>query len=882
VPRRAGTAATFAAAMAAELTRKPALARLTTRRVDDPAIALVDAWSHVLDVLTFYSERVANEGFLRTAVDPRSISELAYAVGYSPGRGRAAEALLAFTLDEAAGSPEQVAIPTGTKVASLPGPGQLPQTYETTQDVLARRGWSTIRARSRVPQQLGVGATHVYVDGIRQDLAVGDALLLVGREREGAGASASWAFRLISAVEAQPALAATRLAWTDPLGSPSPSSGRVGDEKVPDPRDARLYVLRRKAGVFGAAAPDHRLLDEPPTAGGRLAALAEGAAVVIPDTAKETTGKYSSTEIRGPDWPGWTVRAPGQPENTVDLDAVYPAATKGSWAVFTRAGVTVCYRILEVREVSRTDYTLNGKVSRLGLQGPTVSHLFSTHVRETSVHLGSELLPLAEAPVTLPVQGQQVWLDRPVPTLEAGRTVVVRGPRPVIRVAEGVRTLALTVPDQAAVALHPGDELEVEAATPSTTTDSVTWSTTEGTVTAAPGQVAMVPPPDDATVHTDVATVAPPTPDRTDVDSLLLDAALAGCYDPTAVRVLANVAPASHGEIKTQVLGSGDSALTFQRFALAQRPLTYVATGSSGTVASTLEVRVDGRRWHEVPRFFGTGPNDEIFTTEIDDEGDVTVRFGDGLTGARLPTGTNNLTATYRVGTGLDGKVDADQLTLLMSRPLGVRAVTNPTPAGLAEDREPPDVVRPSAARTALTLDRVVSLRDVEDFARSVEGIGRARAGWLWDGRARLVHLTVAGVAGQSVDADALTDLEAAIRASGDARLPLVVQAAELVLVYVSAGVVVDPAYEPEAVVAATTTEVTAALSPEARQLGQPLTAGDVIQAAHRVPGVLGVNVTLPPADVAAFQARFEGGQAQPAQLVALAPGGLSLAEATP
>ena len=35
---------------------------LTTRAADDPAIALLDAWAIIGDVLTFYQERIANEG----------------------------------------------------------------------------------------------------------------------------------------------------------------------------------------------------------------------------------------------------------------------------------------------------------------------------------------------------------------------------------------------------------------------------------------------------------------------------------------------------------------------------------------------------------------------------------------------------------------------------------------------------------------------------------------------------------------------------------------------------------------------------------------------------------------------------------------------------
>ena len=53
------------------------IANLSTRSNDDPTIALIDAWSVVLDVLTFYQERIVNEGFLRTATEHRSVLELA-------------------------------------------------------------------------------------------------------------------------------------------------------------------------------------------------------------------------------------------------------------------------------------------------------------------------------------------------------------------------------------------------------------------------------------------------------------------------------------------------------------------------------------------------------------------------------------------------------------------------------------------------------------------------------------------------------------------------------------------------------------------------------------------------------------------------------------
>ena len=66
------------------------IANLTTRSDDDPTIALLDAWSVVLDVLTFYQERIANEGYLRTATEHRSVLELARAIGYELNPGVAA------------------------------------------------------------------------------------------------------------------------------------------------------------------------------------------------------------------------------------------------------------------------------------------------------------------------------------------------------------------------------------------------------------------------------------------------------------------------------------------------------------------------------------------------------------------------------------------------------------------------------------------------------------------------------------------------------------------------------------------------------------------------------------------------------------------------
>src|SRR5262249_17523465 len=147
-----------------------------------------------------------------------------------------------------------------------------------------------------------------------------------------------------------------------------------------------------------------------------------------------------------------------------------------------------------------------------------------------------------------------------------------------------------------------------------------------------------------------------------------------------------------------------------------------------------------------------------------------TVQFGDGLTGARLPSGVQNVTALYRVGLGLGGMLKAGQISLLLTRPLGVKEVVNPLPAPGAADPEARDQARENAPFTVLTLDRIVSLQDFEDFARAYPGIGKAQAIWLWNGESKIIHITIAGVGGEPVPANSILyqNLKLSIQAARD------------------------------------------------------------------------------------------------------------------
>ena len=107
-------------------------------------------------------------------------------------------------------------------------------------------------------------------------------------------------------------------------------------------------------------------------------------------------------------------------------------------------------------------------------------------------------------------------------------------------------------------------------------------------------------------------------------------------YVRNTVVINANIALATHGETVTETLGGGDASQSFQRFVLKQPPVTYVTDANPTGALSTLEIRVNDILWHEVPDFFGHGPNDRIYITRLSDEGKTTVIFGNGETGARL------------------------------------------------------------------------------------------------------------------------------------------------------------------------------------------------------------------------------------------------------
>jgi predicted phage baseplate assembly protein len=223
----------------------------------------------------------------------------------------------------------------------------------------------------------------------------------------------------------------------------------------------------------------------------------------------------------------------------------------------------------------------------------------------------------------------------------------------------------------------------------------------------------------------------------------------------------------------------------------------------------------------------------------------MTVFFGDGRTGARLPTGRENVKAVYRSGIGKPGNVASGQISLLASRPLGVKEVINPLASSGGADPDSRDQARENIPIALQALDRLVSVRDYGDFARAFAGVGKALATRLSDGRRQRVHVTIAGLDDIPIleSSDLFVNLAAAFHRLGEPALPVTLQLREQILLVVTAVVRIHPDYDWLLV----QPKIRAALLDRfgfTRQvLGVGVSSSAVIAAIQAVPGVTAVDL---------------------------------------
>jgi hypothetical protein len=875
---RAGTHASFLAAMKRRLSdqRYAQLAALQRRDSGDPAIALLDAWAVSADVLTFYAERIANENYLRTATERRSVLELARLTGYRLRPGVAASVYLAYELEDKA---LPLTLPIGTRAQSIPGPGESMQTFETAEVLEARVEWNALRPRQSQPQVRDTDSllsAGIYLQGTATQLKPNDPLLV---SLNGADPAA---LRIESVtVDADAGRTHVRLRGWDAVAKPvnplqaAPLTDFVSKLTAPPkpqpvnalhlPRSKeqaftsgadvypqllqqlfpilranlypllvnaplskavpiRVFALRARAALFAHNAPNQPVFSKPiPEPPG----IAISVTNVIEPTIATTWGSL--------------VPEVAAPLPRIALDRVYDQVKAGaeSYAVIDRpafsnanklqvpgrvgvhridaiAAVTMATPIGAALDVTQLGLNLKGGAHIDGAwlgdlkdtdqQTPLSAALSSTDLlRGTRVYAQSEELAVADEPLTEPLcngdEDHEIELDALYDGLKPGRWVAVSGERSDVTGVDHID----------------GAELAMLAAV------------RHGLKQVTVGGVAQNLPGDK--LHTFVT---------------LFDS-LGSCYKRADVTLNANVVRATHGETRREAAGGGDPTQALQQFTLKQAPLTYVAAPTPSGVASTLSMWVNDVRWPEVASLAELAPSQRGYISRRDNDEVTSVTFGDGVHGARLPGGADNVRALYRSGIGKGGNVRAGQIALATDKPLGVKAVQNPMRASGGAGPDTLEQARVNAPLAVMALDRLVSLRDYADFSRMFAGIGKAGAQLSAGARGQAVEVTIAGVEDIPIDpgSDLYRNLLAALRAFGDPHTAVKLRVRDALALTIHAGVALQDNYAWDSVAPAVRDALNAAFGFAAVELGQDIYVSAVVGVIQKVPGVAWSRVTV-------------------------------------
>ena len=297
--------------------RDAAVRAVARHGLDDPVVALLDGWAVVSDTVTFYTELIADEGYLRTAQQPGSVRELALSVGYEPDPGVAAEVDLAVTADSGPLVPEVVTIPAGTAVQSVPAestfdgpplPSARPQTFETLAAADVRAAWNALPVFEDRPQNLA-GATAIWLPGT-VTLRPGDPVLIDDM------------LRTVTFADTTARTGWTRVHLDAALGG-----------------DAVVRTSAKRARLFGWNAPDPNLL-------------------VI--NGKPPVG-ITGNKRDGYSWDGFPMGS-----GELELDGEFPEIAPGSWLVVQPGdGTAVALQAGSIRLDGQSRFGVSGPITRV-------------------------------------------------------------------------------------------------------------------------------------------------------------------------------------------------------------------------------------------------------------------------------------------------------------------------------------------------------------------------------------------------------------------------------------------------------------------------------------------------------------------------------------
>lgn len=554
----------------------------------DLALQIVDWWAYVAEVLTFYTERIANESYLGTALLPESVSRLVSLLGYRPRPGIGATA----TLGVLAAGPGSITLPAGFQVSSKAAPGVPSQTFELGQTV-------TIGAPTSVPAPPAQSTQPGNSDGPPANTPPGSALpppltsLIVngGVLLKGKPTSISVGDRLLllpTDFSTEPGDMAAAVVTVAALNQETDPYGKVNTRVVLDSFSASGFASTDLAA-------DYRLCRSKIT--NHLASLPADAAVVT--------------------------------DTTLTLDSTARSINAGDPVVIDTPGAG-----------TGLNYGTGFDIVQVTSYAEQLWYINASDPTQPTVSPGSNGIPLLVAQLTI----QSARTSSLEVNYEAAPSAVI--------VRSGwtdVGTLINTPQNQVA-GLPSTVTLSQPPAVASGTTATALVEDANGAgglVSATPQKGSQVTLAAGAAGAGALpANLQPPLRLLWDLITVSRGATTAnenlGTGDATR--------PGQDFTLKKSPVTYLADTATGAAPPGAGGPAGAGSRSGPG-YSSTVGLAVDGVWWTEVPMFYGRGPAETVFVTREDESGATHVLTGDGINGARLRTGAV-VTATYRTGSG--------------------------------------------------------------------------------------------------------------------------------------------------------------------------------------------------------------------------------------
>jgi hypothetical protein len=796
----------------------------------DFGLQVLEWWAYLADVLTFYNERIANESYLRTAGQAENLANLVALLGYQPAPATSATGYVA-ALRKPGGTAVPLGIPAGMRLSSVATPGVPSQTFEV--DAAA-----SFAGPSRVPVTLPPDTTlpliagapsGVLLAGRVSGIKVGDQLMLA--ERNFAGTDDIWSLVSVTSLTPQsdPNTGAvnTQVGLSPAGWGPQPAPTTQQPAAPPSPPPESLTV----------GASSGRIIDRFP---GRVASVFSVREMAMM-LARPVDAGFGRIGVRSPTW-----------GDSADTETNRGTGSASPAAPSTDA---TSYRLLRPSSTAAlfNAAALNAPDGQAAVVPSSGSH---PHLK---VHLSAAVRSISA--------GDMVLFDGG--TNKPSAFAVVSGTAEALATVPypGNFTATPSIPNPpdiviAHTVLHvtTQDFAVLQNADPSTITVRYGFKDV-GTIIGVPAPSlpslpatvnvpeAYTPPPGGTTALLQDVNGAGVLVTVTGADSGQVTLAGAGTPPSTIsdaaplvapLELLLDVLAVSRGTTVTgEVLGSGNASLAGQSFTLSKSPLTYLAQGNGAI--STLAVYVDGVEWHEVSGFYGQPADARVFVvSRSPDQTVTTVMFGDGVNGARLTSGTGNVSANYRYGAGA-ARPPAGSLTTISQPQPGLASISNPVAVFPGADAQSTGSIRSNAPASVFTFGRAISADDYRIVALEAPGVRRATAVWTFDDPTQRTLVTI--YVGD--DQAAVAAASAALAGAEDPNRPVSVVQATPIDLYLSCNLVVAADRQIPAVVAAATTAicdpVSGLFNPARMGVGQRLYRS-AINAALAVPGVVAVH----------------------------------------